>query len=217
MANHCYNYTNGSGSKENLTRLKTIVDALIDKESGNQVYVDCYYKVYPMFFSQEVLEQDESDEDKKAWDTVYEDYGSKWFQGEFEIDPEDGSFTISGDSAWSPMLPFFIKLAVEYGLTMEGYYEEPGMDFAGKFTISPKGELEDNQMSYNQMQMMENPDNFWENTMSLIEDGHFDTMEEIINHFEVDYWGKLSVEDLNLLEAAFKEYRESRQDEETTL
>ena len=217
MANHCYNYVNGSGSKENLARLKSIVDALLDNKETSTTYVECYYKVYPMFFPQEVLEQEEFDDDKKPWNAVYEDYGSKWFQGEFEIDVEDGSLTISGDSAWSPMLPFFIKLAVEYKLTLEGYYEESGMDFAGKFTISPTGELEDTQMSYNQMQMMENPEGFWQNTMDSIEEGYFDSMEEIINHFEVDYWGELTQEDLNLLEKAYKDYLANQEHDEKTL
>lgn len=215
MANHCYNYVNGSGSKENLARLKSIVDALIDKESGSTTYVECYAKVYPMFFPQQIVEQEES-ENIINFD-VYLEYGSKWFMGEFEIDVEDGSLTISGDSAWSPMLPFFIKLAVEYKLTLEGYYEESGMDFAGKFTISPIGELEDTQMSYNQMQMMENPEGFWQNTMDSIEEGYFDSMEEIINHFEVDYWGKLTQEDLNLLEKAYKDYLANQEHDEKTL
>jgi hypothetical protein len=214
MANHCYNYVNGSGSKENLARLKSIVDALIDKETST-TYVECYAKIYPMFFPQQIVEQEES-ENIINFD-VYLEYGSKWFQGEFEIDVEDGSLTISGDSAWSPVLSFFIKLAVEYKLTLEGYYEESGMDFAGKFTISPTGELEDTQMSYNQMQMMENPEGFWQNTMDSIEEGYFDSMEEIINHFEVDYWGKLTQEDLNLLEKAYKDYLANQEHDEKTL
>jgi hypothetical protein len=53
--------------------------------------------------------------------------------------------------------------------------------------------------------------------MDSIEEGYFDSMEEIINHFEIDYWGELTQEDLNLLEKAYKDYLANQEHDEKTL
>lgn len=209
MANHCYNYATGSGSEENLTRLKKVVEALADKDYKYAEFVHCYAKIYPMFFPIEVLEQEE-DEDAQTnyWD-VYENWGSKWFEANFEIDEEHGFITISGDSAWSPMLTFFSKLAKEYKLELEGYYDEPGMDFAGNFTIDSEGAITDNQLTSTQLRMQDNPEGFWADILDQIDSGCFGSLEEVIKQFDVDYWGELDKEDLVTLEKHFNAFLKS--------
>ena len=61
MANHCYNYVSGSGSKEDLTRLKAIVTLLADKDNKLDNFVSCWAKIYPLFFPQSNGEQEEDD------------------------------------------------------------------------------------------------------------------------------------------------------------
>lgn len=208
MANYCYNYVSGSGSEENLTRLQKIVDILSE---GKNNYVSCWAEVYPKFFPQENTEQEE--DEQKSYGDVYDNWGSKWFEAEFDIDAKDGSFTICGDSAWSPVMIFFAKLAKEYKLTLDGYYDEPGMDFAGTFCISEDGGLEEVQMSSRQFRMQDNPDGFWEDIMSSIEDGFFETFEDVLSEFDPEYWGELSEGEKVDLAEAFKAYKDRVREE----
>jgi len=213
MANHCYNYVSGSGSKENLTRLQKIVDIVAEEQTIVKNYVSCWSKIYPLFFPQEKrgeVEEDSSD----SYGDVYTDWGSKWFEGEFDIDPEDGSFTICGDSAWGPVLPFFTKLCKEYNLELEGYYDEPGMDFAGKFTIDCEGEIDDQQITSRQFRMEDNPEGFWSDILERIEEGYYKTIEDILAEFEEDFWGKLSEEDVATLQKTFDFYKENNKEED---
>ena len=215
MANHCYNYVSGYGSKQDLIRLQSVVTLLASKDTNLDNFVSCWAQVYPLFFPQSVGEQEE-DETKTYFD-VYDIWGSRWFEAEFDIDPEDGSYTICGDSAWSPVLPFFLKLCKEYNLDGEGYYDEPGMDFAGTFTISKDGNFEEKMITSRQFRMEDNPEGFWSDMLEQIEEGCYETMEDILAEFDVDYWGKLSAEDLAELQKAFDLYqsKEEEDDQET--
>ena len=218
MANHCYNYVSGSGSKENLTRLQSIVRVLAGNTGISGEYLSLWSKNYPAFFSISVKEQnDPEDETLDAWYRVYDDWGSKWFDANFDINVEDGSLTISGDSAWSPVLPFFIELAKEYKLELEGYYDESGMDFAGEFTINSEGELVDNQITSRQFRMKDNPEGFWEDIIDSIENGCYKTIEEVKNEFDVDYWGELEEKDVVLLQKALDNFLASEKNDEKTI
>jgi hypothetical protein len=216
MANHCYNYVSGSGSKEDLTRLQSIVTALSgDKVIGGEC-ISLWSKTYLVFFPQDIKEQEDPEEVGFNFD-VYDNWGSKWFEATFEIDAEDGSLTISGDSAWSPVLPFFIKLAQEYKLELEGYYDECGMDFAGMFTITKEGRLNDRQITSTQFRMQDNPEGFWEDVMDWISNGNYKTIDDVKDEFDVDYWGKLTEEDVVLLQDALDKFHasEKENDQET--
>jgi hypothetical protein len=212
MANHCYNYATGSGSKENLTRLAKIVEIVAEQDTIIKNYVSCWSKIYPLFFPQEGGEEEEDSSD--SYMDVYDDWGSKWFEGEFDIDPEGGSISIWGDSAWSPVLPFFSKLCKEYKLELEGYYDEPGMDFAGKFTIDSEGDIDEQQITSRQFRMEDNPEGFWSDVIEQIEEGCYETMEDILAEFDVDFWGKLTEEDVATLQKTFDFYKANNKDED---
>jgi hypothetical protein len=164
-----------------------------------------------MFFPQDIKEQEDPEEVGLSLD-VYDNWGSKWFEATFEIDAEDGSLTISGDSAWSPVLPFFVKLAVEYKLELEGCYDECGMDFAGMFIITKQGRLTDRQITSRQFRMQDNPEGFWEDVMEWISDGNFETIDDVKDTFDVDYWGKLTEEDVVLLQDALDKFHASEKE-----
>lgn len=200
MANHCYNYATGTGPKEELERLKAVVELLVDKENKVDNQVWCWSKIYPLFFPQnagEVEEPEESSESNTFLD-VYENWGSKWFDGYFEINPEGEEITISGDSAWSPVIPFFIALCKEYKLYLEGSYEEPGMDFAGEYTITKDGEFSEEHMTYGQYEAKNNPDGYWQNLTENISDGCYETIEDILSTLNKDNF-KANSEDVKIL------------------
>ena len=210
MANHCYNYVSGSGSEKDLTRLQAIVTILSKEGDSVGSYVSCWSGIYPKFFP-EVDGKEEDPDDTKSWG-VYQDWGSKWFEAEFDIDPEDGSLTICGDSAWSPVIPFFIKLAQEFKLEFEGFYEEGGMDFAGEFTIDAKGSFNEVQMSHREFQQKHNPECFWDDIINWIDDGHYKTLEDILVEFKDDYWGPLTEEEKDELKKALDEFLASEKE-----
>lgn len=114
MANHCYNYGYFEGSKEDIKKAsQAIINA---KESDGHLWWETYKKVFGDKY-------DYSSED------VYTEFGSKWF--DCDIDFNDHSMTLSGDSAWSPTLAFFQKICETFNLSCSADYEEPGMDFGG--------------------------------------------------------------------------------------
>ena len=71
----------------------------------------------------------------KNWhDWRVANWGTKW-----DIGSEDGAelvgdvLQLSFDSAWGPPIEFYNQM-VELGFTVEAYYHEPGMQFAGSYT-----------------------------------------------------------------------------------
>lgn len=213
MANHCYNYVTGTGSTQDLTRLQSIVTILKDKEVTYEDFVSCWSQIYPLFFPE--TEKKEQEEDDKSGLDVYENWGSKWFEASFNISPETQEITICGDSAWGPVLPFFAKLCKEYNLEFEGSYEEPGMDFAGTFTIDKEGNLNDCQTTYKEHQAQENPEGYWMDLIDLIQEGHFETLEAIYADLAEDSF-KINEKDKEEIENEFKKYSEKQSEQESS-
>ena len=62
------------------------------------------------------------------------EWGTKWdVQGEGIVSPDGKDIDGFFDSAWSPPIGAYEKLA-ELGFEIEAYYYEPGMSFCGKWT-----------------------------------------------------------------------------------
>ena len=71
------------------------------------------------------------------YDFCVGEWGTKWdvggdHDGDYSEDA-DHSVTLAFDSAWSPPIAAYDKL-VEMGFTVQGYYYESGMGFAGVYT-----------------------------------------------------------------------------------
>ena len=69
------------------------------------------------------------------YDFCVAEWGTKWDVGGDGCDPiaEDGSLSVTFDSAWAPPLMAYEKMA-EMGFDIRAMYYEPGMAFAGTWT-----------------------------------------------------------------------------------
>ena len=211
MANHCYNYASGTGPKEELIRLQSIVNLLKNPEFPGNNTVWCWAGVFPLFFPQPVGEQEESeDSEEPKYPDPYETWGSKWFEANFEFDLENNSIIISGDSAWSPVTFFMEKLSKEYKLELSGSYEEGGMDFAGEYSTSPEGLFNHNETTYRQYQADNYPESYWDELIMCVEDGQYDSIEAVFEELNSVEW-KPTEEEKGEIEKAFAKYLESNE------
>jgi hypothetical protein len=132
MANHCWNWASINGSQESLDLLEKRIEEALSGGEANSLWA----KTYPILFGKTDVPL-----------SLYDDYGSKWFDIEFDRHGERDA-TISGDSAWSPVSPLILKLSKEYNLHIELEYEEPGCDFGGFYECKNGEVLRDETYSY---------------------------------------------------------------------
>ena len=220
MANHCYNYAYFTGDLENIKRLNHALVCLRQKcheekytSNGMEIpfwrlngSITLYAGNYRM-----ILESEPDDFTKPEFD-VYDVYGSKWFECDWEYEEGSSNLIISGDSAWSPVVAFFIKICKHYKLTAEGDYSESGNDFAGTFSIDKNGNIEEVEMSYDEYESENNPDGFWENVIFQIEEGCYESLEEIFTKLEKAKWNTSEEEKQEITEA-FNKYLSEQEKE----
>lgn len=215
MANHCYNYGYFVGKRTEIKKIiaqakkiEVTVENKYRTTDENSAQVSLWASVYSKILMNKP-DQKEDGTYEASFD-VYDKYGSKWFEAYFQLEEyhneDEIGLTISGDSAWSPMLPFFQKLCKKYKLTCEGNYEESGMDFAGEFTIDTEGNIDETQMSYGEFQQKNNPESFWDSLICNIEDGYYNDLESIYAEFNSDYW-KLQEHEKEELKECFEKYQ----------
>jgi hypothetical protein len=77
-------------------------------------------------------------------------FGTKWDVSHEECDPQefDGGLVLTPCTAWSPPIEFGINLAKKYGVEVEMYYHESGMDLCGKTYIKPDGTCTEDDYGY---------------------------------------------------------------------
>lgn len=113
-------------------------------------------------------------------------YGTKWdfTKADAEIDIQDETISMFPQTAWTPPIPFLVKLCEEYQVCVHVEYSEPGNDFAGIADIVESGAIESIEMSYLEyVYYYEDEDNFW------------DGIEQTLSEWEKDYilsWDKFS-------------------------
>jgi hypothetical protein len=210
MTNHCQNFAYFSGEPEQISKLE---QALI-RETANHLkeeYTDKGIDI-PKYASNTVplyarnynlILSDQQDDFTKPGYDVYDLYGSRWFECEWEV-MSDTEIQLTGSSAWSPVVSFFEKICTTYQLEAYGDYAESGNDFAGEFTITKEGELADNQTSYQQYEANNNPDSFFDSALYYISDGDFESFQLVLQHFENVNWKLTDVE----TETLKKEYHD---------
>jgi len=212
MANYCYNYANFSGTPEQIKKLIISLEKqksiYLKKEYiDKQLVIPPYATIDRISLSAEnynlILSKTPDDYTKADYD-VYELYGSKWFECEWQLESETNC-SLLGDSAWSPVLFFFAKICKKFKLICYGDYAESGNDFAGEFTISKKGEISIKEMTYRKYESVNNPDNFWEDVLSLILDGYFEDFQEVLDYFQDVDW-ILNEDDVTILQNYYKDY-----------
>lgn len=212
MANYCHNFAYFEGEPDQIEKLEEALaretanhlkKEYTDKGLAIPTYVNTnYVPLYAGNYSL-ILSDKKDDFTQPSYD-VYDLYGSKWFECEWEV-MSDTEIQFTGSSAWSPVLLFFQKICTTYQLEAYGDYAESGNDFAGEFTITKEGELVENQTTYQQYEADHNPDSFFDNTLSLICDGHFKTFDEVLNVFRNVNWDLLEGE-IELLKKEYHDY-----------
>lgn len=223
MANHCSNYAQFVGEP---SELKKLVGRL---NKARKAYLELPEDTRGNLFEDEVwfyagnynivIMKKPHALDSPRFD-VYEEYGSKWFDCFWQIqyknnsNSEIESVTLQGSSAWSPVTPLFQKICKKFKLKASGDYEESGMDFAGKFEIDRLGNIIDNQMSYREYQINYNFDAYFEQIMFEIEDGYFESLENVYQQFE---GSKLTKDQKKLLKETFESHSQNNLEINTDL
>lgn len=193
MANHCWNYAVFSGEEKKLKQLISSLEKTRKAFIETEGYLpDGMVWIYSLNGHMVLGTPPPKQRPQGSYDIdVYSAYGSKWFDCCWEVEKKDHviiSVSLQGDSAWSPMLPFFEKICRRMNLTCFGNYEESGMDFAGEFEYNTEGEVMHNQMSYREYEAENNPDQFWENMVENIDEGYFETLEDVYAEFADCKW-----------------------------
>jgi hypothetical protein len=215
MANHCYNFVAFTGNEKGLKQLVSSLEKtrLVFMETERELHesnVWIYGLNAHIILSSRPPEKNA--EGNYSLD-VYTEYGSKWFDCDWQVTEVDGKIecvTLQGDSAWSPMLFLFEKIAKRLKLNGEGNYEEPGMDFAGEFELSPNGLCFHTEMSYREYQAINNPNSYWEDLIMWIEDGCYDSLEAVFEELDSVNW-KLTEAEKKEIEQTFAEYLKSNE------
>ena len=171
MANHCWNWSSFTGSREDLEKLIANVEKAKALNEGNGISL--WYRNYSVALGLPPWQEGDPDYD------VYDRYGSKWF--DVDIDDNQDHVILVGSSAWSPMCEFFRKLSAVYNLDVYAEYEEPGMDFGGFFSASVGEVTRDEQLSYNQYRVAQDGG---ESLLESLDRFDFESVEEAVNHFE---------------------------------
>jgi hypothetical protein len=160
MANYCYNYARFEGSKEDI---KNAAEAITKAMGDESLWWETYKKVFGDKF-------DYSTED------VYAEFGSKWFDCNLDYNSE--SMTLSGDSAWSPVIPFYEKLCKTFNLSCSADYEESGCDFGGWWEFSNGTVTRDETTTFRLYIDINDPGRLFESIMEDVDNGVYESYEE---------------------------------------
>jgi hypothetical protein len=112
------------------------------------------------------------EEYEKDWYNINLDrFGTKWDISYEDCEPQefDDELVLTPNTAWSPPTEFCVNLAKKYGVEVEMYYHEGGMDFCGKTYILPDGTYTEDDYGYMQGLYKFNSDYFWMEIESFIE------------------------------------------------
>jgi len=182
MANLCSNYVTLSG--KNATQLFNDLTAFKAKENPNDFAIHFWYTTFYEFLGQKVgvdVPLPNAEDAPHSYDV----FGSRYFHCEFSMEG-DNCIYMSGESAWSPVVPFIHLICQKYSLTANGEYEESGLDFGGFFTIDEDQQLTDKDMSYNAYRYYSEPDYFFEWICENASFGYYDTIEEVYKQFDIE-------------------------------
>jgi hypothetical protein len=190
MANHCYNWASIEGSKEMLDLFEKRLAEATTNETEH-----LWWETYFAVLGKEVVDGDS-----------YSDFGSRWFRPDWERQSET-SGVLSGDSAWSPVSEFFLRLSEVYQLEIESEYEEGGCDFGGWYNCINGEVTKDVTVSYHVYRMTEGGEEFFYYTLENAEDGYWDSIDQL----DEDFLSMLSETQIKeLTETINKTYENSR-------
>ena len=178
MPNWCSNTITISGSKENICRIKDMMDTIENKSESNlfQTLVG-----YPDHMT-------EGEYQEKWYDTNVTNWGTKWDVSYDDSCPQfsEEEIVISPETAWSPPIGFGTILAKLYHVDVELYYTEPGCDFCGKTFCDKDGGVNEEDYSYLEGLFVFDQEYFWTEMESQAEyyiGEEEQTLDEFIAHF----------------------------------
>jgi hypothetical protein len=161
MANHCYNDAHIEGTEQ-------MIDLFIQrleeaKKEDQALYNPTFYKA---------LGQEPTNED------VYNQFGSRWFDANFErFSPT--SMSLCGDSAWTPINEFLLRLSAVYGFTIASTYEENGEDFGGWFSCTNGEVTLDKSTSYYAFRYMDDREHTMETMLEDATEGYWESVDDL--------------------------------------
>jgi hypothetical protein len=131
-------------------------------------------------------------------------FGTKWDISCEDCEPQefDDVLVLTPNTAWSPPTEFCVNLAKKYGVEVEMYYYESGMDFCGKTYILPDGTYIEDDYKYMEGQYRFESDYFWLDIRDNIENSIYEGKS--LEQFMVDY-PYLSEEDKQEVIEIFKD------------
>jgi hypothetical protein len=108
-------------------------------------------------------------------------YGTKWDFTKEElnlVDVNEDGVSLSVDTAWAPCNEFLRRLCIKYKVNAENEYEEPGCDFAGRYTCDAEGNQNDESYPWLEGVYKFDNDLFW---MRIDDDefAHIDSIEQL--------------------------------------
>jgi hypothetical protein len=182
MPNYCSNNVTFTGKKEDIETLY----------QRFQKYNECDYFTH---FCEMVLGIPKKDEvTNDNFFTYGYSYGTKWWDFEVRLDRDE--LIVSGDSAWSPPLPFIAKITEVFDVEAHGDYYETGMDFAGDYSAHD-GVLDDNEMTCFEFDLMQDREYAIQKLIEDINDEMHDfeyVKDEFKKHFTEDEWNQVLTE-----------------------
>jgi hypothetical protein len=187
MANNCYNYARFEGSKEDI---KNAAEAITKAMGDGSLWWETYKKVFGNKF-------DYSTED------VYAEFGSKWFECDVDVESED-SMILSGDSAWSPVIPFYEKLCKTFNLSCSADYEEPGCDFGGWWEYSNGEVTKDECVSWLIYINTNDPGRLFEELMDNVENDYFKSYQDFSSSASAEVLSVLTTKEKEKIRNAIK-------------
>lgn len=199
MPNWCSNTITITGEKENICRIKDMMDSIDNKEEAN---------VFQTLVG--IPDHMTEGEYKEKWyDTNVNSWGTKWDVSYDDCYPQfsDEEIILSPDTAWSPPIGFGTQLAKLYGVDVELFYTEPGCDFCGKTYCDMDGGINEEDYDYCEGLFVFDREQFWmemesqaeyflgEDEMSLkdfIDKFNYVDVDEITNFYneQIKYYGK---------------------------
>jgi hypothetical protein len=161
MPNWCSNTITITGNKENICRIKDMMDSIENKSESNlfQTLVG-----YPDHMT-------EGEYQEKWYDTNVTNWGTKWDVSYDDACPQfsEEEIVLSPDTAWSPPIGFGTILAKLYQVDVELFYTEPGCDFCGKTFCNKDGDVNEEDYSYHEGLFYFDQEQFWSEMESQAE------------------------------------------------
>jgi len=161
MPNWCSNTITITGNKENICRIKDMMDSIENKSESNlfQTLVG-----YPDHMT-------EGEYQEKWYDTNVTNWGTKWDVSYDDACPQfsEEVIVLSPDTAWSPPIGFGTILAKLYQVDVELFYTEPGCDFCGKTFCNKDGDVNEEDYEYQEGLFYFDQEQFWSEMESQAE------------------------------------------------